>query len=94
MNTISNDKYIMFRGKPLVREGNQLCYGDMDDKYVLFLGIMTTKKVGGKELPDQVLIQIQSTDDKKVVKFGMKNGLHEAFEYGLIWLDTELKKAQ
>ncbi len=94
MNTIGNDKYIMFRGKPLVREGNQLCYGDMDDKYVLFLGIMSTKKVGDKELPDQVLVQIQSTDDKKVVKFGMKNGLHEAFEYGLIWLDTELKKAQ
>ena len=94
MNTINNDKYIMFRGKPLVREGNQLCYGDMNEKYVLFLGIMTTKKVGDKELPDQILIQIQSTDDKKVVKFGMKNGLHEAFEYGLIWLDTELKKAQ
>ena len=94
MNTISNDKYIMFRGKPLVREGNQLCYGDMNDKYVLFLGIMTTKEVDGKQLPDQVLVQIQSTDDKKVVKFGMKNGLYEAFEYGLIWLETELKKAE
>ncbi len=89
---LSKDKYLMFRGKPLVREGQQIIYGSMEDKYVLFLGIMSTKKVGDKEVPDQIMIQIQSTEDKKVVKFGMKNGLHEAFEYGLIWLDTELKK--
>ncbi len=94
MSTISKDKYLMFRGKPLVREGNQIYYGSMDDKYVLFLGIMSTKKVFDKELPDQILVQIQSTEDKKVVKFGMKNGLHEAFEYGLIWLSTELRKAE
>ncbi len=94
MNTIANDKYILYKGKPLVREGQQIIYGSMEDKYVLFLGIMTTKKVADKDIPDQVMIQIQSTDDKKVVKFGMKNGLYEAFEYGLIWLDTELKKAQ
>ncbi len=93
MSTVlAKDKYIMFRGKPLVREGQQIIYGSMEDKYVLFLGIMSTKKVGDKDVPDQVMIQIQSTDDKKVVKFGMKNGLHEAFEYGLIWLETELKK--
>lgn len=92
-NIISKDKYMMYRGKPLVRDGQQIYYGSMDDKYVLFLGIMTTKKVGDKDVPDQVLIQIQCTEDKKVVKFGMKNGLYEAFEYGLIWLDTELKKA-
>lgn len=92
-NIIGKDKYIMYRGKPLVREGQQIYYGNMDDKYVLFLGIMSTKKMGDQDVPDQVLIQIQSTEDKKVVKFGMKNGLYEAFEYGLIWLDTELKKA-
>ena len=90
---LGKDKYIMFRGKPLVREGQQIVYGSMDDKYILFLGIMTTKKVGDKDVPDQIMIQIQSTADKKVVKFGRKNGLHEAFEYGLIWLETELKKA-
>jgi len=94
MNTIAKDKYIIYKGKPLVREGQQIIYGNMDEKYILFLGIMTTKKVGDKDVPDQVMIQIQSTEDKKVVKFGMKNGLYEAFEYGLIWLDTELKKAQ
>ncbi len=94
MDILEKDCYTMYRGKPLVREGQQICYGSMDDKYILFLGIMSTKKVGEHDVPDQILVQIQSTGaDKKVVKYGMKNGLYEAFEYGLIWLDTELKKA-
>ena len=91
MSTTS--KYIMFHGKPLVREGQQIFYGNMDDKYILFLGIMTTKEVNGKQVPDDIMIQIQSTAaDHKVIKVGKKNGLYEAFEYGRVWLDTELKK--
>ena len=93
MNTVDG-KYLMLHGKPLVREKQQICYGDMNDKYVLVLGIMSTKVYKGKEVPDQVLIQIQSTSDGKVVKVGSKNGLYEAFEYGLIWLDSELKAAK
>ncbi len=91
-NIIGSEKYMMYRGKPLVREGQQICYGSMEDKYILFLGIMSTKNVDGKDVPDQIIIQIQSTEDKKVVKYGMKNGLYEAFEYGLIWLNSELAK--
>ncbi len=90
--TTVKGQYMMYRGKPLVREGQQLCYGSMDDKYVLVLGIMSVRKYGGTEVPDQILVQIQSTADKTVIKFGMKNGLYEAFEYGLNWLDAELRK--
>jgi len=85
-------KHIMYLGKPLVRQGQQLCWGNPTDKYVLVLGVLSTKKVEGGEIPDQMLIQIQSTSDKKVVKVGSKNGFAEAFEYGSIWLETELRK--
>ena len=46
-------KYLMFQGKPLVREGNQICYGDMQkDEYLLYLMIIANKKmkVGDKEV--------------------------------------------
>ena len=84
--------YINYLGKPLVRQGQQFCWGNPTDKYVLVLGVLSMKKVEGGEVPDQVLVQIQSTADKKVVKFGSKNGFDEAFELGQIWLETELKK--
>ncbi len=92
-NVIAAENYRMYRGKPLVRKDRQLCYGSMEDKYVLKLEIMSTKKMGAKEVPDQVMVGIASTADGTIVKFGIKNGLYEAFEYGLIWLDSELKKA-
>lgn len=91
---MTSSNYLTFHGKPLVREGQQIIYGSMDDKYILFLGILTTKEANGKQVPDEIMIQIQSTDsDHKVVKFAKKNGLYEAFEFGRIWLEAELKKS-
>lgn len=93
-----NGKYLMYRGKPLLREKNAICYGDMDDEYVLFMLILSNKTVNGKEVPDRILIQILSTDmslspSEKLIKQGEKNGLFNAFDIGLIWLDRALNAA-
>ena len=87
--------YLMYQGKPLVREKNAYCYGDMQDKAVLFLLVLTNKEVDGRELPDRVLIQLLSTDPKldnahKLLKQGEKNGLYQALDTGLVWLKKEL----
>ena len=85
-------KYLMYKDKPLVREGDTICYGDMEEKAILILEIMSYKKVGDKELPDDVLIQvIDSKDPNKILKQGMKKGLHDSFSIGLVWLDLALK---
>ena len=63
---IVNGKYLMYRGKPLVREKNVICYGNMSDKYVLFMAIMSVKNVRGMSIPDRVLhIQITSAKEYK-----------------------------
>ncbi|MBO5293758.1 MAG: hypothetical protein J6B71_00710 [Clostridia bacterium] len=85
-------KYLEYLDKPLVREENTICYGDMNDKCILILEIMSTKNVGGKEIPEKILIQvIDSKDPTKIIKQGMKQGLHDAFTIGLVWLDMALK---
>ncbi len=85
-------KFLEYLDKPLVREENTICYGDMNDKCVLILEIMSYKKEGDKELPDNVLIQvIDSKDPNKIIKQGSKKGLHDAFSIGLVWLDLALK---
>ena len=88
-------KYLMYRGKPLLREKNAICYGDMDDKYILFMLIISNKTINGSEVPDRILIQILSTDmslspSEKLIKQGEKKGLFDAFDIGLIWLDRAL----
>lgn len=83
--------FMIYKGKPLVREKNIICYGDMNDKYYLFLMILTNKIENGNEVPDRILIQILSTEEKnKIIKQGEKSGLYEALDIGTIWLERAL----
>ena len=38
-------KYLVYQNLPLVRENNLICFGSTDDKYVLFLMILTNKTI-------------------------------------------------
>ncbi len=88
---------LIFRGKPLLREGNTFCYGSMSDKYVLFMMVLSNKTVKDEkgndvEVPDKIILQVLSTDTTKppherVVKQFDRNGLFDAMDIGLIWLD-------
>lgn len=80
-------KYLEYRGWPLVREENTICYGDMNERCILILEIMS---YNDKNLPDKILIQIvDSKDTAKIIRQGVKSGLYEAFNLGVIWLDHE-----
>ena len=85
-------KYLEYLGKPLVREGDTICYGDLNEKCILILEIMSYKETEGKKVPKNILIQvIDSKDPSKIIKQGSKEGLYDAFSIGLVWLDMALK---
>ena len=84
-------KYLMYKNKPLVREGNTICYGDMNEKCILILEIMSYKNEGGNQVPDKIIVQvIDSKDPNKIVKQGVKEGLYDAFSFGVVWLEHAL----
>ena len=83
--------FLEYKGKALVREGNNLCYGNMTDKAVLFLLTTSFSDFAGHKIPNKILIQIISTDTslpfhKRILKQGEKNNLFEAFDIGTAWL--------
>ncbi len=85
-------KFLMYKGLPLVREDNVICYGSMDEDYVLQMIIMSEKDSDGTKVPDKILIQVLKTDKtlpdhERIVKQDMKSGFYDAFEIGLIWLE-------
>ncbi len=88
-------KYLMYQGKPLVREENTIIYGDLNnDPCVLVLEVMSYKGEGDEKTPDTVLIQIlDSKDPNNILQQGKKNGLHDAFDLGMTWLELRLKKS-
>lgn len=93
--TKATGKYLMYKGKPLVREGNTICWGDMSEKYILVLEIMSYKKVNDRELPDKIFVQIlESANQNKIYKQAAKEGLYDAFSMGEIWLERALLSAE
>ncbi len=90
-------KTLTYKGKPLVRQGQFVFYGSPEDKAILFMNILETKKSGDLDIATRVLVQIQSTDENvsfanKVIKQCEKKSFYDAFEIGMIWLERELKK--
>ena len=86
-------KYLEYKGRPLVREGDTICYGDMSEKCILILEIISYKETDGKKLPDKIMIQvIDSKDPNKIIRQGSYTGLHDAFSMGEIWLEQALQQ--
>lgn len=86
-------KYLEYRGLPLVREADTICYGDMEGKCILILEIMSYKEAQGKKIPDNIIIQVvDPKNQSKIFRQGTKQGLYEAFSLGLVWFEHELKK--
>ncbi len=87
--------YLMYKDRPLVREGNTIVYGNIEDEYVLQLIIMNEKEYMGKNVPDKIIVQIVKTDTslsdgERIVKQDLKTGLNEALELGIIWLERKI----
>ncbi len=86
---------MQYKGKPLVRNGNKIYYGNPSDKYILVLTILESKE----NVPTRINIQIWDTNPdlalkaEKIVKQGEKKDLGEAMDFGVAWLERELSKA-
>ena len=85
----------MYRGKPLVRSGDTIYYGNMTDKYVIKIDIKTKKTVEDMEVADKCIVQLMLTDPeirsrKQIVKTSEKNGLYLALDIADAWLTRAL----
>ena len=91
-------KYLLYKGKPLVRNGNTLYYGNMGDPYVVMLQIMASENKNDIQTSTKVVVQLMSTDRNKdlkdiFIKRSEKTGLYSAMEIASIWLERALTEA-
>lgn len=88
-------EFSTYKGRPLVRCGDEIYYGNMQEPYVIRMMIKTKKEVNGNEIADKVTVQLMATDPnlsprRALVKSSEKRGLFLAMDIADIWLGRAL----
>ncbi|MBQ2687144.1 MAG: hypothetical protein IJF52_00770 [Clostridia bacterium] len=92
---MANKEFFSYKGRPLVRCGDELYYGSMNERFVIRMQVKSKKSVGDLEIADKVAIQLLCTDPdlsprKQLIKASEKNGLFLAIDIADIWLERAL----
>lgn len=93
------EKFLEYKGKPLVRCGKTIYYGNMNDPYVICLNIINEdENIDDLKVSGKVAIQLLDTDEnvspkEKIVKKSEKVGLFNALDLGAVWLERALKQS-
>ncbi len=87
LNGVEKNEFVEYKGKPLVRQGNEIVYGDMSDKYYIFMMIMGEKDTECGTVPDKILVQLFESATKSLTNQKIVSGFKEAFEFADAWLE-------
>ncbi len=85
--------FLTYKDKPLVRKGNTIYFGEMTEKFVIRLEILSSHKEGDLEVADKIKVELIKNDSEKldnVTKSTEKNGFAEAMQFATTWLDRAL----
>lgn len=90
------EKGLIYKNKPLVRNGDKIYYGDPADKYIVCMTVLSKQPSADLELPEKIQIQVISTDPnvskrKRIVKTAEKDGLFRSLDIAEAWLKRYLR---
>ena len=83
--------FMMYKGYPLVRCGNELYFGYMSEPYVIWLQAEDQKEDKGVKLSQKVRFYQMKTDEglnpiEAIVKNGERPTLYDALDVAATWL--------
>ncbi len=83
-----------YKGKPMVRRGDTIYYGDLNEKYIIIFTIKSKKKVGDLEVSESVTIDLctnKGVGKEKVIKKATRESLFEAIDIAEFWLQDAIE---
>ncbi len=89
----TENEMLTYKGKPLMRKGNQIYYGNPEDKYIVYLEVQEDTELIGLKVSTLVNVQLQTTavpGKERVIKKAERESLYEALDLGEYWLTEEL----
>ena len=80
---------LIYKDKPLVKRGNEVVYGDINDKFYIHIRILETENEKDLELATAVVVSLM--EGSKVVKKAEREGIYRALDIGAFWLEDALE---
>ncbi len=95
----SKKSFLTYKGRPLVRCGNTIYFGNMWEKYVVMIQMINEKKLFDESISGTVSVQLVATDTnlrahERIIKKAEKDGLYNAVDIGSIWLERALSNQE
>ncbi len=87
------DNLLTYKEKPLVRKGNVIYFGDMSEKYITRLTVLTSQNDVAEKIKIELMLSDTGLDEKtRVTKSSEKIGFYEALDIAYIWLTRANKE--
>lgn len=87
-------KILTYKDKPLIRCGDRIYYGNLEDKYILVLDILEKADINGLESSTKVKIQLMDNTGElgkgQVFRKTERESLYKALDIGEWWLKDAL----
>lgn len=80
---------LIYKGRPLVKRGNEIVYGNINEKYYIHIRILESETVDDIEIPSDVVVSLM--EGVRVVKKAEREGIYRALDIGAFWLEDSLE---
>ena len=96
MSAVTEREVLLYREKPLLRDGNTLYYGDFKENFIVRFTILESEKVNDLYMAKKVIIELleKSGDDistAKLTKKAERTSMWAALDIGIYWLEDILE---
>ena len=95
MAAAKKKKGLNYKEKPLIRCGNRIFYGNLEDKYILVLDVLDSTPIEDIEHSTKVKIQLMDNTGKlgegQVYRKAERENLYKALDIGEWWLQDALQ---
>ena len=93
MAAVTERESLIYRGKPLIRDGNVLYFGDFNENFITRFTILDSEKVNDLDMARKITIELHGSDisTAKLTKKAERTSMWAALDIGVYWLEDILE---
>ena len=94
--SMTGNEFLDYKGKKLVRVGNEIRYGNAEDPYIVCFRLEDNQELNDMTVAKRVIIELKTNEGEasKLLRQAERDGLYRAFDIGMFWLDQALDAAK